>query len=86
MIPTKSGYESERFMFWRPDFPRLTDCVVTNQMFCIVLALICDQIPLFCSVLFHLWALAMKITVVSYREEIDQRDAFKRYFQSCLTC
>ena len=24
-------------MFWRPDFPCLNDCVVTKQMFCIVL-------------------------------------------------
>ena len=24
-------------MFWRPDFPRLNDCVVTKQMFCIIL-------------------------------------------------
>ena len=24
-------------MIWRPDFPRLNDCVVTKQMFCIVL-------------------------------------------------
>ena len=23
--------------FWRPDFPRLNDCVVTKQTFCIVL-------------------------------------------------
>ena len=26
--------------FWRPDFPRLNDCVVTKQLFCIVLLLL----------------------------------------------
>ena len=24
-------------MFWRPDYPRLNDCMVTKQTFCIVL-------------------------------------------------
>ena len=25
------------YVFWHPDFPRLNDCMVTKQMFCIVL-------------------------------------------------
>ena len=51
-------------MFWHPDFPRLNDGVVTKQTFCIAPA----QIRSSTVVLFQLWALAVKITVVNYRE------------------
>ena len=44
--------------------PSLNDCVVTNKTFCIVLLCFLIQIPLF----FQLWALAMKITVVTHSE------------------
>ena len=59
----------------------LNDCMVTMQMFCIVLLhFIFVQIPSFS---FELWALTMKTTVVSQREWGNQlKEAFKRYFQS----
>ena len=37
-------------MLWRPDFPRLNDCVVTKQAFCIVLMRFLFSIKFRCSV------------------------------------
>ena len=75
MIDSKEDYKFDLVV------KRLNDCMVTMQMFCIVLLhFIFVQIPSFS---FELWALTMKTTVVGQREWGNQlKEAFKRYFQS----
>ena len=57
--------ESERFHVLLSRLPLLNDCLVTKQTFCIV---ILRDFRSNSVVFFQLWALAMKITVVSHRK------------------